>query len=116
VECPPHEHDEAVALISHLPVLVGAALLQAADRGAAPGPQDLVRTLASSGFADTTRVGGGNPELGALMARCNRPALRRALAHYRSAFDRLDALVEQERWQELQAELEQCRRLRSGFL
>ena len=45
----------------------------------------LVRALASSGFADTTRVGGGNPELGTLMARTNREALLEALGHFRAA-------------------------------
>jgi arogenate dehydrogenase (NADP+) len=62
--CAAADHDRAVALISHLPVLVSAALLQAADRGAAEvagALPPLVRALASSGFADTTRVGGGNP-------------------------------------------------------
>ncbi len=36
--CGAAAHDQAVALISHLPVLVSAALLLAADRGAAAGP------------------------------------------------------------------------------
>ena len=57
--CDAASHDRAVALISHLPVLVGAALLQTADGGGqASGLGELVRDLASSGFADTTRVGG----------------------------------------------------------
>ena len=60
-----------------MPVLVSAALLQSA---AAAEPQGLLQALASSGFADTTRIGGGNPELGSLMARCNREAVQQALA------------------------------------
>ena len=66
LECDPADHDRAVAFISHMPVLVSAALLQSA---AAAEPQGLLQALASSGFADTTRIGGGNPELGSLMAR-----------------------------------------------
>ena len=112
--CTPEAHDQAVSLISHLPVLVGAALLQAAaGADADPG---LMRRLASSGFADTTRVGGGNPELGTLMARCNRSALLAALGNYRSELDELEALVQQSDWDGLRQKLERCQALRPEFL
>jgi len=115
--CAAADHDRAVAWISHLPVLVGAALLQAADQGSgAAGLGDLARALASSGFADTTRVGGGNPDLGTLMARCNREALLAALADYREAIGTLQELVQDERWPELAGALEDGQRLRPAFL
>ncbi len=144
--CGAADHDRAVALISHLPVLVSAALLQAADRGGAvvsatgrpaagsagavaageradaaldPGVSTLsalVRGLASSGFADTTRVGGGNPELGTLMARGNRQPLLAALAQYRQALAELEQLVTSESWPDLQAALAEAQRLRPEFL
>jgi arogenate dehydrogenase (NADP+) len=115
--CGAADHDRAVAWISHLPVLVGAALLQAADLGSgAAGLGDLARALASSGFADTTRVGGGNPELGTLMARCNREALLACLDGYREAIGTLQELVRSERWQDLAGALEEAQRLRPGFL
>ena len=117
LSCAAEAHDRAVALISHLPVVVSAALIAAADRGASGEEErELVRTLASSGFADTSRVGGGNPELGALMARHNQPALRAALAAYRNALDDLDALVEAGNWAGLRQRLEHCQTLRPGFL
>jgi arogenate dehydrogenase (NADP+) len=75
-----------------------------------------VRALASSGFADTTRVGGGNPQLGTLMARCNRTAVAEALGHYRRALDGLETLLERQDWLALEAELEHCRELRPEFL
>jgi len=115
--CDADAHDQAVALISHMPVLVSAALLQAADRGGAEaGAQELVRQLASSGFADTSRIGGGNPELGTLMARCNRAAVLQGLAQYRRQLEALEALVEGEDWPALQAELSHCQTLRPEFL
>jgi arogenate dehydrogenase (NADP+) len=118
--CDAADHDRAVALISHLPVLVSAALLQAADRSSRqPGGSGLavlVRALASSGFADTTRVGGGNPELGSLMARSNREAVLAALRSYREAFTALEAMVERSDWAELRQSLEDCERLRPDFL
>jgi arogenate dehydrogenase (NADP+) len=127
--CDADQHDRAVALISHMPVLVSAALLLAADRGAAAqepagagpgaaaaGLPALVRALASSGFADTTRVGAGNPELGTLMARSNRGALLAGLAEYRRALDALEGLVRDQAWPELQAELQRSQSLRPPFL
>ncbi len=120
LSCGATEHDRAVALISHLPVLVSAALIDTADRQAAADPQGqlpaLVRQLASSGFADTSRVGGGNPELGTLMARCNQAALRQALAGYRRCLDVLESQLEQGDWPALQALLSETQQLRPQFL
>ena len=117
--CDAADHDRAVALISHLPVLVSAALLQAADHGVVQAggalPQ-LVRALASSGFADTSRVGGGNPELGLWMARWNRQALLEGLGAYRRALEQLEHLVAEQDWPELQRTLADCQRLRPEFL
>ena len=115
--CDAAAHDQAVALISHMPVLVSAALLQTAELGgAAADAAALVRRLASSGFADTSRIGGGNPELGALMARCNRPAVLQALARYRHQLEALEALVQSEAWGSLQEALSHCQALRPEFL
>jgi arogenate dehydrogenase (NADP+) len=110
IECPAADHDQAVALISHLPVLLGAALIEAA--GQAP----LARALASSGFADTSRVGGGNPELGTLMARYNREALLEALARYRTSLDGLEQRVLGGDWPGLEQRLSQAQALRPEFL
>jgi arogenate dehydrogenase (NADP+) len=115
--CAAAAHDQAVALISHMPVLVSAALLEAADQGGqAAGAEALVRQLASSGFADTSRIGGGNPELGSLMARCNQSAVLEAIQQYRQQLGELEALVEQNAWPALQQRLEHCQALRPEFL
>jgi arogenate dehydrogenase (NADP+) len=115
--CDAAAHDQAVALISHMPVLVSAALLEAAHQGGqAAGADALVRQLASSGFADTSRIGGGNPELGSLMARCNQSAVLEAIQQYRQQLGELEALVEQNAWPALQQRLEHCQALRPEFL
>ena len=112
IHCAPQDHDHAVALVSHLPVLVGAALLHTVAREGAQPVRRLAESLASSGFADTTRVGGGNPRLGALMASHNREALRQALHHYRHSLDALEGLIQGERWDDLCAALQQSQTLR----
>jgi len=116
LSCDPQQHDRAVALISHMPVLVSAALLEAADGEADGGTAALAKQLASSGFADTSRIGGGNPELGTLMARSNRAAVLAALGRYRQRLEGLEQLVQQERWEELEGRLSRCQERRPDFL
>jgi len=100
-----------------MPVLVSAALLEAADQGGrAAGAAALVRQLASSGFADTSRIGGGNPELGSLMARCNREAVLSALSTYRQHLEQLERLVQEEQWQTLAERLQGTQALRPAFI
>ena len=72
--------------------------------------------LASSGFADTSRVGGGNPDLGVAMASSNRDAVMRGLAAYRWSLEQLEDAVLQGNWSQLQLELERTRALRPSFL
>jgi len=115
--CAAAAHDQAVALISHMPVLVSAALLEAADLGgSAAGADALVRQLASSGFADTSRIGGGNPELGTLMARSNRDAVLKALQIYEQQLKQLRGMVETHQWEAMHERLRHCRMIRPDFL
>ena len=67
----PHEHDEALALTSHLPHLIAAALA-----GILP---DELRDLTATGFRDTTRVAGGDPEVWTPIFQQNRAAVLAAL-------------------------------------
>ena len=55
VQMPPEEHDRTLALTSHLPHAVAAAL-------AATQPEACFR-FSGSGLLDTTRIAGGDPEL-----------------------------------------------------
>jgi arogenate dehydrogenase (NADP+) len=116
LSCAAEAHDRAVALISHLPAVVSAALLAAAEAGAEGDERELVRALASSGFADTTRVGGGNPQLGALMCQGNREAVLSALAHYERELGELRQAIAASDWPALLERLERCQALRPEFL
>ncbi len=114
--CDPSTHDRAVALISHLPVMVSASLIQACTAERDPQVQKLAIQLASSGFRDTSRVGGGNPELGRLMAEFNRDALLTSLHQYRSQLDRIISQVESGEWNILEARLVETQRDRTLYL
>src|SRR5262249_49775607 len=79
----PEEHDEGVALTSHLPHLLAAALA-----GILPAE---LRGLTAAGFRDTTRIASGDPKLwAAIFAQNSLPVA--------GALDRL-----QERLTEFQA-------------
>ena len=114
--CRPEDHDRAVAWISHLPVMVSASLIDACISGADPTVLELAQQLASSGFRDTSRVGGGNPELGLMMARYNRESLLRSLISYRHSLDQIIELIEQENWQSLEKKLKQTQSHRPPFV
>lgn len=82
VRClPPGEHDEAVALVSHLPHLLAAVLADYV--GGQPGhPLE----CAGPGWRDMTRLAGGNPDLWTEILSRNRVPVTNAL---RGALGRL---------------------------
>jgi prephenate dehydrogenase len=69
----PAEHDEVVALISHLPHLLAAALVTTVGER---GPDAIA--FAGPGFRDTTRVAGGPPAMWSEILRSNQVAVRKS--------------------------------------
>lgn len=114
--CTPQAHDRAVSWISHLPVIISGSLIAACQSEANPEVLTLAQNLASSGFRDTSRVGGGNPELGLMMAHYNRDELLRSLQYYRHNLDGLINLIEQKNWVELEQQLQSNHAARSHFV
>jgi arogenate dehydrogenase (NADP+) len=101
--CSPEEHDRAVAMISHAPVIISASLIAACQGEKDQIVLKLAQNLASSGFRDTSRVGGGNPELGRLMAEYNQSAVLRSLKNYQQSLQEVIGLIESKQWEELEA-------------
>ena len=85
IELTAEAHDRAVAAISHLPLVVAAALVEAVTAG---GDWPVVRTLAASGWAGATRLAGGEPEMGAGILATNAPAVLARLRDVRAVLDR----------------------------
>lgn len=112
----PHEHDKAVALISHLPIMISAALIATCTDRHDAAVLALAQALASSGFRDTSRVGGGNPELGVMVAQFNREALLRSLNSYEKNIQSLRTLIETQDWPQLEALLAATKRERPNFV
>jgi prephenate dehydrogenase len=84
VELTPAEHDDAVALVSHLPQL--AASLVAAQLADAP---QAVLTLAGQGLRDVTRIAASDPVLWAAILAGNAAPVARTLRAVREELDRL---------------------------
>ncbi|MBD2341277.1 prephenate/arogenate dehydrogenase [Calothrix sp. FACHB-156] len=114
--CQPEQHDRAVSWISHLPVMISASLIAACMGETDPAVLQLAQNLASSGFRDTSRVGGGNPELGVMMAQFNQQALLSSLQQYRHQLDQVIHLIEQENWTALETKLQSTQKARPGFV
>ena len=114
--CTPEAHDRAVAWISHLPVMVSSNLIYAAMQEPEAEVLKLAQQLASSGFRDTSRVGGGNSELGLMMAQYNRAEVLRSLKRYRDAITTTIGQLEAEDWTALATQLQNTSTARSHFV
>jgi arogenate dehydrogenase (NADP+) len=114
--CQPEQHDRAVSWISHLPVMVSASLIAACLSETDPKIAQLSQNFASSGFRDTSRVGGGNPELGLMMAQYNRQALLNSLQQYRQNLDEFIHIIEEEKWALLEEKFKLNQQARPNFL
>jgi prephenate dehydrogenase len=75
----PEQHDEVLALTSHLPHLVSSAL-------AGVLPPEWKR-LTGTGFRDTTRLAAGSPELWQAIFLSNRQALLEAVDQFRGQLE-----------------------------
>ncbi|AFZ08496.1 arogenate dehydrogenase (NADP) [Oscillatoria nigro-viridis PCC 7112] len=113
--CGPIEHDRAVAWISHLPLMASATLVAACDLEGDRDIVNLAQNLASSGFRDTSRVGGGNPELGVMVAKYNREELLRSLSIYRDCLDGFISDIEDENWQAIEHKLKLTQQARQNY-
>ena len=85
----PDEHDAAVAAISHLPLVVSAALVESVAGHGRDWP--IARSLAATGWSDMTRLARGDPEMGAGILSTNAPAV---VARLRAVRDALDGWIE----------------------
>ena len=85
---PPLEHDEVVAMVSHLPHLVAAALVNLV---CSDGPQPL--EFAGGGLRDTTRIASSPPGMWQEICSTNREEVSRALAQFIEQLESLQAML-----------------------
>ena len=112
----PEIHDQAVAWISHLPVMISSNLIASCVNHKNPEVIALAKKIASSGFRDTSRVGGGNVDLGLMMAQYNREQLLSCLNEYQENLGVMINYIEQENWGELQKIFKNAQQQRPKFV
>ena len=84
-------HDEAVAIVSHVPHVAAAALVDLASAHA--GERGELMRLAAGGFKDTTRIAAGSPELWTGICLDNADALAEGLEELRGTLGGFETLV-----------------------
>lgn len=78
----PKEHDEAVALISHMPMVISQAIFKTAENN------ELAMKIAASGFRDMTRLAMSNTEMANDMVMMNSENIQNAILKlYKSVGD-----------------------------
>ena len=111
----PKEHDEAVSLISHLPIFVASSLIKTANVDKNKSLLDLTQRLAATGYADTTRVGGGNPNLGLDLAMNNQTNILKAIKDFKKNINEIEALIKNNKWELLSKKLTKAMEIRLDF-
>ena len=112
----PQEHDEAVSLISHLPIFVASSLIKTANVEKNKSLLDLTQKIAATGFLDTTRVGSGNPNLGLDLAMNNQKNILDAIKVFKNNINEIETLVKNKNWELLYKKLTKAMEARSNFI
>lgn len=86
----PLRHDRLAAAISHVPYVTAAALVAAAARA----DDEMVWTMAASGFRDSTRLAASDVTMMLDVLMSNRPAVLEALARVQTLLSEWAALIE----------------------
>ncbi len=106
----PSRHDEAVAVISHLPHLVAAALMNMAASETKDNENLLM--LTAGGFRDTTRIAAGSVGMWVDICLENRRAISRSIVLFQKELSRYLSALEAGDAEALAGFLEEARRAR----
>ena len=112
----PQEHDKAVSLISHLPIFLASALIETAHTKNNQSLLELSQKLASTGFADTSRVGSGNVQLGLDLAINNQINVLNSIKNFKNKLNTLESLIKEENWELLSKKLAKAKEIRQNFI
>ncbi|MTI79572.1 MAG: prephenate dehydrogenase [Firmicutes bacterium] len=109
VEMTPEEHDQNVAVVSHLPHLLASALVNTLTD--MPEYKKII-PLAAGGFRDTTRIAAGCSEMWRDIFRSNSVRIKEVIKSFRTVLDEYEQLIEEDHSAKLQQKLEEARKTR----
>jgi len=98
-ELSPTEHDEAVALISHLPH-IGAFALMNTIQNSSKNPDNVI-DFAGPGFRDTTRIAASSPVMWTEICMANKDTLLKIVKEFRDNINSCINALENEKADEL---------------
>lgn len=101
LELEAHEHDKAVALVSHVPQLISSLLASRLVKA----PEESL-ALAGQGLRDTTRIAGSDPRLWGAIISGNAQPIAKILQEFQADLDRLLTVLTQEDGTEITPEQE----------
>lgn len=107
IEMTPEKHDEALAKTSHLPHLIASAV-------AASTPDECL-SLAASGWADTTRVAAGDPDLWTQIFAQNKTELVGSLEGLIAELQQIRKNLNSEDWEQVTEFLAKAKRKRDAL-
>ncbi|MCL5289917.1 MAG: prephenate dehydrogenase [Bacillota bacterium] len=106
------EHDQAVALISHLPHLLAATLVNTVAGEAA---RELHLNVAAGGFRDTTRIAASNPAMWRDILLTNGEMVLEAVEKFRIQLSQMEESIRDFNQEELMRKLEQAKGVREAL-
>jgi prephenate dehydrogenase len=107
----PERHDEYVALTSHLPHLLAAALVDTYGKYKQKNP--IIERAVGSGFRDTTRITGGNPAMWADILQMNSHKIGFFLSLYRKKLLELENKINKKNSKDWKNYFEKVRKTRN---
>ena len=110
ISLPRAAHDEMVAIVSHIPHMTAAALVELAARHA--GDEGELWRVAGSGFRDSTRIAAGSPGLWTGIALDNRAAIAHGIAELGEILSGIGASIARADADDLHARLADSARAR----
>ena len=111
----PDIHDQAVANISHLPIYLASCLIETAYCQNNEDLLNLSKKLAANGFADTSRVGAGNPSLGVDLAENNTINILNSIKNFKKNISEIEKIFEERNWDVLESKLKKGQEWRQHF-
>jgi prephenate dehydrogenase len=107
------KHDLVVAGISHMPLAVAAALVNAVAESKEAAVE--MKQCAASGFKDATRIASGDPVLGVDMFTTNRRSVLEMISTFKKALSNLEKEIKKGDHAKIKAELEKAKKFRDSI-
>jgi len=107
------KHDLVVAGISHMPLAVAAALVNAVAESKEATAE--MKQCAASGFKDTTRVASGDPVLGVDMFTTNKKSVLEMISAFKKSLANLEKKIKKGDPDKIKAELKKAKQFRDSI-